>query len=85
MRSVVGALTLAGLAAGAGYAATYATKHYVPGLWLLWPGSAGVIAFALSWWKPRYWSLAALSTPSLVLLETPRPRPLDWALPCSGR
>ena len=64
------ALAVAGLAAGAAYASTYITKHYVPGLWFLWLGSGAVIAFVLSWWKPRYWALAAASTPSLVLLET---------------
>ena len=30
--------------AGAGFAVTYAVKHYVPGLWLLWFGSGAVIA-----------------------------------------
>jgi hypothetical protein len=69
-RSVTEALAVAGLAAGTAYVATYITKHYVPVLWFLWLGSAAVIAFALSWWKPRYWALTAASTPSLVLLET---------------
>jgi hypothetical protein len=70
VRSVSEAFALAVLAAGTGYAATYATKHYVPFLWFLWLGSGAVIAFAFSWWKPHYWALAAASTPSLVLLET---------------
>jgi hypothetical protein len=68
--SVNEALVVAGFAAGTAYASTYITKHYVPGLWFLWLGSGAVIAFALSWWKPAYWALAAASTPSLVLLET---------------
>lgn len=70
VRSVSEALALAVVAAGTAYAATYATKHYVPSLWFLWLGSGAVIAFAFSWLKPHYWALAAASTPSLVLLET---------------
>ena len=70
IRSVIEALVLAGLASGLGYGVTYATKHYVPLLWFVWLGSGAAIAFALSWWKPRYWGVAAASTPSLVLIET---------------
>ena len=70
IRSVLEALVLAVLAAGLGYGATYATKHYVPALWFMWLGSGAAITFGLSWWKPRYCSVAAVSTPSLVLIET---------------
>jgi len=70
IRSVIEALALAVLAASLGYGATYATKHYVPALWFVWLGSGAAIAFGLSWWKPRYWGVAAAATPSLVLIET---------------
>lgn len=70
VRTVIEALALAVLAAGLGYGATYATKHYAPFLWFVWLGSGAAIAFGLSWWKPRYWGVAAASTPSLVLIET---------------
>jgi len=70
IRSAIETLALAALAAGLGYGATYATKHYVPSLWFVWLGSGAAIAFGLSWWKPRYWGVAAASTPSLVLIET---------------
>jgi SAM-dependent methyltransferase len=70
MRSAIEALAVAVLAAVLGYGATYATKHYVPLLWFVWLGSGAAISFGLSWWKPRYWGVAAAATPSLVLIET---------------
>jgi hypothetical protein len=70
IRLVVEAFALAGLAAGLGYGATYATKHYAPFLWFAWLGSGAAIAFVLSRWQPRYWIAVGVATPSLVLAET---------------
>jgi len=39
-------------------------------LWFVWLGSGAAIAFGLSWLKPRYWTVAGASIPSLVLIET---------------
>jgi hypothetical protein len=75
MRSIVEAVALVGLAAGLGYGATYATKHYAPVLWFAWLGSGAAIAFGLSRWQPRYWVAVGVATPSLVLAET------IWKLP----
>lgn len=76
MRSVAGTvaegLGLAILASALGYGATYATKHYAPALWFVWLASGALIAFAIAWWKPRYWAVAGVATPSLVLIETAR-------------
>lgn len=70
IRPAIEALSLTVLAASLRYGATYVTKVYVPFLWFVWLGSGAAIAFGFSWWKPRYWGVAAAATPSLVLIET---------------
>jgi hypothetical protein len=58
------------VAAAGGFAFTYVVKHFLPGLFLLWLLSGGLIGFGVALWKPRHWLFAGIATPSLVMLET---------------